>query len=198
MRAGGAATVSAETFKAVFSRHAAGVAVIGFDREGQKHGFTATTLTPVSAEPPILLFCVGKTNESHGRLKAHTPVGISILSEDQTELSTRFASKRAAERYAGIATTPSQSGVPLLAGAIAYIEGTITTLIPAGDHTLYLCQVHWARAEARGAPLLYFSRHYHQLAPLSPRSVKAAGEKRVPKRLCWFARLTQRSIRNST
>jgi flavin reductase (DIM6/NTAB) family NADH-FMN oxidoreductase RutF len=197
-REGAAATVPAETFRAVFSRHAAGVAIIGFDRGGKSHGFTATSLTPVSAEPPLLLFCVGKTNESHEHLKAGTQIGISILSEDQAELSASFAAKRVAGRFGGVATIESQSGVPLLAGAIAFIEGAVTTLIPAGDHTLYLCEVRRARAEAHGAPLLYCARRYRRLAPLSGQSpaeppLQAPGKARVPERVHWFTRFRVRS-----
>jgi flavin reductase (DIM6/NTAB) family NADH-FMN oxidoreductase RutF/NAD(P)H-dependent FMN reductase len=166
MRAGDSAALSPETFKAVFSRLASGVAVIGFDREGRKHGFTATSLTPVSVEPPMALFCVGNGNESRGHLKLHTSVGISILSKAQSELSNRFAGKAASDRYAGVATVEHASGVSLLSGAIACMEGTIARLIPAGDHTIYLCQVSWAHAEPEGTPLLYFSRQYHQLASL--------------------------------
>ena len=56
------------------------------------------------------------------------------------------------------------------------MEGTITNLIPAGDHTIYLCQVTWAHADRDGAPLLFFSRHYHQLAPLPGPGIAGPGD----------------------
>lgn len=167
IRPNGNTGISAEAFKGAFSKLAAGVAIIGFARDGRNHGFTATSLTPVSVEPPIALFCVGNSNESRPYLERRTVVGISILSKIQSELSSRFAGKTAAERYAGVATVDRTPGVPLLAGAIACIEATITGLIPAGDHTIYLCEVNWAQADPEGSPLLYFARRYHQLQSLS-------------------------------
>jgi flavin reductase (DIM6/NTAB) family NADH-FMN oxidoreductase RutF/NAD(P)H-dependent FMN reductase len=168
MRPNGAVGVSPDTFKGAFSRLAAGVAVIGFERDGRYHGFTATSLTPVSVEPPIALFCVGNSNDSHPHLKHHTPVGISILSKAQSDLSSRFSAKVAADRYAGVPTIERTPGIPLLSGAVACLEATITDVIPTGDHTIYLCQVNWAQTDQGGSPLLYYSREYCQLRSLSP------------------------------
>jgi flavin reductase ActVB len=159
-------TLTPEIFKTVFSRLASGVTVVTFHREGQKHGFTATSLTPVSMEPPIALFCVGRANESHGHLAVGTPVGISILSAAQTEVSNRFASKAGPDGYHDMETIENTPGIPLLPGAVAMIEGAITNLIPAGDHTIYLCQLNWAQSDPDGVPLLYYGRHYHGLGPL--------------------------------
>jgi flavin reductase (DIM6/NTAB) family NADH-FMN oxidoreductase RutF/NAD(P)H-dependent FMN reductase len=168
MKASEDLSITPDAFKNAFSKLAAGVTVIAFDRDGRKHGFTATSLTPVSVDPPMALFCVGNGNDSHAHLKVQTAVGISILSKAQAELSGRFAGKTGAERYAGVATIERTPGIPLLSGAVAVMEGTITSTVPAGDHTIYLCQLNWAHADPDGVPLLYYARHYHKLAPLSP------------------------------
>lgn len=161
--------IIASDFKSVFSQLASGVTVITFYRQGRRHGFTATSLTPVSMAPPIALFCVGRSNDSHSHLSKKMPIGISILSIGQSEVSNRFATRTASERCEGIDTIEKTPGVPLLAGAIAILEGTIANLIPAGDHTVCLCDLERAEIHNDEAPLLYYSRNYHSLVPLPAR-----------------------------
>ena len=150
-------------FKSVFSRLASSISVITFDVAGNLHGFTATSLTPVSLEPPVALFCVGNKNQSHAHLRHGMVVGISILASDQKELSGRFAGKAEPGTYADVATLPLKSGAHSLEGAVAGLSGTITKLIPVGDHTIYLCKLTASRIEPAGEPLLYYARDYRLL-----------------------------------
>ncbi|MYS39753.1 flavin reductase, partial [Streptomyces sp. SID5998] len=50
---------SPDLLRSVFRRHAAGVAVITARGEAGPVGFTATSLTSVSAEPPMISFGIG-------------------------------------------------------------------------------------------------------------------------------------------
>src|SRR5258708_4622775 len=84
---------SVTQFKEAFSGLASGVSIITFDVEGHLHGFTATSLTPVSMTPPLALFCVARSNTSHEHLTKGTVIGISILAADQSEMSNLFAAK---------------------------------------------------------------------------------------------------------
>lgn len=154
---------SPEEFKAVFARLASSVAVITFRVGEHLHGFTATSLTPVSMVPPMALFCVGRENASHRYLAIGTDVGISILGEDQTDMSARFAGKTELGGYADIAVVEAAPGVSLIEGAIAGLSATVDQMIPGGDHTIYLCRLASGALGADGGPLLYFWRDYHAL-----------------------------------
>ena len=159
--------MDAQDFRNAFSVLAAGVSVITFKIHAHTHGFTATSLTPVSADPPLALFCVGKGNTSHSHLKRGTLVGMSILRCDQRMLSKRFAAKAEIGDYADIDVTSGLHGAAVLSGALAVLEGEVAELYPAGDHTIFLCSVKSAKCDANGAPLLYCLRNYHALAELS-------------------------------
>jgi flavin reductase (DIM6/NTAB) family NADH-FMN oxidoreductase RutF len=149
-----------EAFKTVFARLASSVAVVTFHIGRHVHGFTATSLTPVSMSPPMALFCVGRGNDSHRHLSVGTRVGISILSTDQAELSARFAGKAEPGGYADIALCETPRGEALIEGAVAGVAGVVSELIPAGDHTIYLCRLGGGVVGMDGDPLLYFSRDY--------------------------------------
>jgi len=158
-------TLAPDEFKSVFARLASSISVITFDAGGHLHGFTATSLTPVSLEPPVALFCVGNKNESHTHLKAGMAVGISILASDQIELSARFAGKAEPGGYADVTTRPLSSGALALEGAVAAVSGIIEELVPVGDHTIYLCRLTASHIDPAATPLLYYARDYRLVGP---------------------------------
>jgi len=155
-----------QDFKQAFGALAAGVSVVTFRVDGHVHGFTATSVTSVSMEPPLALFCVGRGNLSHRYLDRDTRIGISILAADQHGLSNRFAGKADLGGYGDIEMLEDEWGVPLLPGAVATMAGAVADRIPAGDHTIYVCNLHGAQTAAQRSPLLYCSRGYHTLGPL--------------------------------
>lgn len=156
-----------ESFKAAFRRLASGVCVVMFRRHGRPHGFTATSVTPVSMAPPMALFCVGTGNDSHPHLTPGTRVGISMLAADQRPLSDRFAGKAGPGGYDDVETLEGPGGALLLPGALAHVTGRITRLVPAGDHAVILCDLEAAAHGEEAPPLLHFARAYHALAPLA-------------------------------
>jgi flavin reductase (DIM6/NTAB) family NADH-FMN oxidoreductase RutF len=156
-------------FKEVFGTLAAGVSVITFEVNGHLHGFTATSLTAVSLDPPLALFCVKRSSTSHEHLREGTQVGISILSADQRAVSARFATKVAIGGYVDMEVDEAfgQQRAPVLRGAVAVMAGRIKTSLALGDHTVFICELQWAQSAPQRAPLLYCSRDYHTLAPLA-------------------------------
>lgn len=154
-------------FKSVFSQLASGVCVVTFWRDGQLHGFTATSVTSVSLQPPRVLFCLAQSSRSYTSLAAGTCVGISILSAEQQQLSDRFARKLAPGSYDDVAIVAPADRAPLIAGALGHLAADIVDLIPSGDHAIVLCDIVAAQVADGGAPLLYHARNYHTLHPNS-------------------------------
>ncbi|WP_315722043.1 MULTISPECIES: flavin reductase family protein [unclassified Bradyrhizobium] len=152
-----------QDFKDVFSQLASGVCIVTFRRGGQLHGFTATSVTSVSLQPPRVLFCVAQSSQSYACLGVGMSVGVSVLSAGQRALSDRFASKLAPGSYDDVATIEGAGQAPLIAGALGQLSTAIVDLIPSGDHAIVLCDVTWAHAGGDGAPLLYHARNYHTL-----------------------------------
>lgn len=150
-------------FKDVFSQLASGVCVVTFWRDGRLHGFTATSVTPVSISPLRVLFCVSQTSESGSCLTSGSVIGISILNAEQRALSDRFASKVALGAYDDVRVADGAQQAPLLHGALGHITAVVVDMIPSGDHAIALCDVTSAHAESDGTPLLYCRRTYHSL-----------------------------------
>lgn len=154
-------------FRSVFRRHAAGVAVI--TAQGDRPvGFTATSLTSVSAEPPMFSFGIS-TASSCWPTVAETPfVGVHMLGEHQEEMAAAFA-RSGAERFAPpTAWESGPHGVPLLDGVQAWLVGRVVARIPAGDHRIVVAQAVAGDPQGPGRPLLYHQGGFHGLRSQAP------------------------------
>jgi flavin reductase (DIM6/NTAB) family NADH-FMN oxidoreductase RutF len=157
------APVSSEEFRRACGRFATGVTVASvLDRDGFPHGLTVSSFTPVSLEPPLILICLGHavTCIEHFRQAPH--FGISILREGGRSLSERFA-RTGQDRFEGVDWRAGETGVPLLAGALAAIECAVSHRFTAGDHDILVGEVV-RTCVSDGAPLVHFASRYRALA----------------------------------
>lgn len=154
---------SPDLLRSVFRRHAAGVAVITARGGGRPVGFTATSLTSVSAEPPLLSFGIGTGASSWPAVSAATHVGVHILGEHQQELAATFA-RSGADRF-GEPTRwhDGPQGVPVLDGALAWLVCKVVARVPAGDHRIVLAEAVVGDPAGAGRPLLYHQGRFNAL-----------------------------------
>jgi flavin reductase (DIM6/NTAB) family NADH-FMN oxidoreductase RutF len=150
-------------FKLAMSQFASGVTVVTTEHEGALYGMTVASFASLSLHPPLVLICIEKSVKSHDALAAAEKFGVSILSNDQGEVSGRFASKKVEDKFAGVAWTRGELGVPLLEGAICTLECRLHNLLPGGDHSIFVGEVVSARTSEE-KPLVYFRSGYRELA----------------------------------
>ncbi|MFF9287335.1 flavin reductase family protein [Streptomyces griseosporeus] len=154
---------SPDLLRSVFRRHAAGVAVITARGADGPVGFTATSLTSVSAEPPMLSFGIGTGASSWPAIARADHVGVHILGEHQQELAATFA-RSGADRF-GPPTVwhEGPEGVPVLDGVLAWLVCRVVTRVPAGDHRIVLAEVTLGDPAGPGRPLLYHQGRFTAL-----------------------------------
>ncbi len=148
--------------RSVFRRHAAGVAVITAHGE-QPVGFTATSLTSVAADPPLISFGVGTASSSWPVVARAEHVGVHILGEHQQELAATFA-RSGADRFAPPTRwSEGPEGVPVLDGVLAWLVCRVISRVPAGDHRLVIAEVVAGDPEGEGRPLIYHQGRFNAL-----------------------------------
>lgn len=155
-------SITPEIFRRACSKFATGVTittVIG--PEGQPHGLTANSFTSVSCCPPLVLICLDRRCNILPYFEENSHFGINVLAEEQRDLSVRFA-RRGEDRFDNISWGPGETGVPLLAGALATLECRIRQKLDAGDHTLIIGEVIHSTIRD-GRPLLFFNSSYQRL-----------------------------------
>ncbi|MGX1128792.1 flavin reductase (DIM6/NTAB) family NADH-FMN oxidoreductase RutF [Streptomyces glaucescens] len=154
---------SPDLLRAVFRRHAAGVAVITARGEAGPVGFTATSLTSVSAEPPMLSFGIGTGASSWPAIAEAGHVGVHILGEHQQDLAATFARSGADRFGAPTAWREGPEGVPVLDGVLAWLVCRVHARVPAGDHRIVLAEVAVGDPTGAGRPLLYHQGRFTAL-----------------------------------
>ncbi|UGY94711.1 flavin reductase family protein [Streptomyces gobiensis] len=162
-QAAGVIDTGPDLLRAAFRQHAAGVAVITASGGGRPVGFTATSLTSVAADPPLLSFGIGTGSSSWPVVSEATHVGVHILGEHQRELADTFA-RSGADRFAPPTRWhPGPCGVPVLEGVLAWLVCRVVARVPAGDHRVVLAEVTVGDPAGPGRPLLYHQGRFNAL-----------------------------------
>jgi flavin reductase (DIM6/NTAB) family NADH-FMN oxidoreductase RutF len=148
---------------------AAGVTVITVGKPGEVHGMTANSFTSVSCTPPLMLFCVGLSNDTHALVKIGETVGINLLSDSQIDICGRFATKTEARyKFDDLASFTGPKGATLFSGCAAVMEAVVAQAHVAGDHTIFIGEIVFAETDETKKPLVYSQGALARLHPLSP------------------------------
>ncbi len=150
--------ISSDQFKSVMKRFAATVNVITSADGDSLSGMTATAVCSVSADPPSVLIIVNRTNRSHPVIRTSRAFAINVLSVEQENLATHFASK-APDAFAAVAHSFGTTGCPLLDDADAHLECVVTSEMDSGSHTIFVGKIISSHVSNR-EPLLYHAGRF--------------------------------------
>ena len=157
-----AAMINSDKFRQVMSNFATGITVVTtLDKEGKPYGLTVNSFTSVSLDPVLVLVCLDNKLSGLQYFKNCKRFGVSILSENQEDLSRMFA-KKDSEPPATI-YFDGRLSMPLLKNSLATMECETVAMHPAGDHIIFVGQVESAEVLEPGQPLLYFRGKYMRL-----------------------------------
>ena len=131
------------------------------DDAGRPFGLTANAVTSVSLAPPLLLVCVDRKAESHVHFFTSKVFVVNVLSEEQEDLSRRFAVS-GGDKFTDVACHPGRLGAPVLDGTLAHLECRIVETHEGGDHVIHIGEVEHAEVHS-GRPLLFFLGKYARL-----------------------------------
>jgi flavin reductase (DIM6/NTAB) family NADH-FMN oxidoreductase RutF len=157
--AGTTAGVPPATFRAAMRNIAASVVVITVADAAGPAGFTASSLTSVSLDPPLVSFCVDRGSGSARAVREAPVFAVNVLGEEQSAVADRFA--RPGDRFAAPTRWECHRlGPPLLLDAAAHLVCAQHMVVPLGDHWLIAGLVVDTRSGDGATPLLYHDRRY--------------------------------------
>ena len=146
----------------IMGRFATGVTVVTTSCDGQLWGMTANAVMSLSLSPPLVVVSVDKSASMHGLLQKAEGFAINILKREQEDLSVRFA-QRGPKDFSDLATKVAQTGAPILADALAYVDCKLVDVAAAGDHDMFIGECV-AGEVGSGAPLIFFGGGYAELS----------------------------------
>jgi len=146
---------------ATFPRHASGVSVITCsDASGNPVGFTATSMTSLGANPPLIMFSVARGASSWEAISQADYVGIHTLGAGNLELAKRMAADHT-KRFEGDDWRSGPNGVPVFDCATSVLVAKVQQVINVADNAIVIAQVELGAVGAEDAALLYHQRGYH-------------------------------------
>ncbi|MCM0678756.1 flavin reductase family protein [Micromonospora phytophila] len=164
--------VDRDLFRALLRRQAATVTVVtavardtdpaclGGIGAPLRAGFTATSFTSVSLDPPLVSFCLGVASSSWPVLARAEHVAVHLLGAGQRDAARVFATS-GIDRFAAYPHwAPGPFGVPLLTGVLARLLCRVVHRVPAGDHTLVIAEPLVLGAGEDGDPLVHHRGGY--------------------------------------
>lgn len=134
-------SVTAADYRMALRRHPAGVAIVTLSSPSGPVGFTATSLTSLSIEPPLVCFNITNTSSSLTAVNEASAVVVHLLGQHQSELARRF-SRTAEHRFADPGSWQIlDTGEPLLGETPTWLRVSVQKRIPAGDSLLVIGEV---------------------------------------------------------
>jgi flavin reductase (DIM6/NTAB) family NADH-FMN oxidoreductase RutF len=120
------------------------VCVLTTAHEGAVAGCIVTYVTPASihADRPRLVVLTSHENLTHELLGASGTLALHPVARGQEDWVERFGfrSGRDVDKFAGLDWKPGETGAPLLADALGWIEGRVLATMDCGDHTARLVE----------------------------------------------------------
>jgi 3-hydroxy-9,10-secoandrosta-1,3,5(10)-triene-9,17-dione monooxygenase reductase component len=159
------ADISASLFRHAMGHFATGVTVVtSVDEDGEPIGTTASAVTSLSLDPPLVLVCFDHTSLTLRAVRAHGAFAVNVLAAPQRHLSANFARRGLAAGWDGVRHRPGPAGSPRLEGVLASLECTVENRLPGGDHEIVVGRVRDIEVGDDGAaPLLYWRGAYQSL-----------------------------------
>jgi flavin reductase ActVB len=125
---------------------------------GRRWGFTASSFSSLSVDPPLVLICLDKTASTHEAFTSTDRFMVNVLASGQEGVARRFATS-AIDRFAADDMQPCELGLPGLPGASARIACTLHEVLDGGDHSILVGLVE-ASYVGEPAPLVYWDRGF--------------------------------------
>jgi flavin reductase (DIM6/NTAB) family NADH-FMN oxidoreductase RutF len=159
--------VSTGQFKAALGHWPSGVSLVTTAVGATPAGMTGSAFFSVSLDPPLVGVCLDRRAITLGLIGQSRHFAVNVLSDQQSELSDRFAARdNEPTRFDGVALAQVEGAFsPLVAGAVVHLDCRLTASYDAGDHVLCVGEVGIALTYP-GAPLIYHGAGYHGLVPL--------------------------------
>ncbi len=164
-----ASSLSAEDFKALFRGHPGGVAVITADAGEGPVALTATSVSSVSAEPPLLIFSVSALSSASDVLERAETVVVHLLDAHDLEVA-KIGATSGIDRFADTDRwSRLTTGEPVYHDVRAWARCAVIGRMDAGTSTVIAAHALQSRVArdvepgTTGAALVYHNRTWHRL-----------------------------------
>ncbi len=133
---------------------------------GAPVGTTASAVSALSLDPPLVLVCLDRGSETLSHLSAHGRFAVNVLADAQQQLSDNFARRGDGAAWDDVVHRVGGDGAPpRLDGALAVIDCALEHTVEGGDHEIVVGRIgELELGDEALQPLVHFRGAYAALA----------------------------------
>jgi flavin reductase (DIM6/NTAB) family NADH-FMN oxidoreductase RutF len=152
--------IGSDALKSAFRMHASGVAIItSHDDAGLPIGFTATSVTSLGSNPPLVSFNIARGSSSYPQLVIGREVALHTLCAKNLELAKRMAGPKE-ERFKD-ADFELIGKVPVFPAASGILIGKVRERFEVESNAVVILDILFGTEPMDQArPLVYYQRGY--------------------------------------
>ena len=121
-----------------------GVYVVTMGKGAEGNAFTASWVTQVSSDPPLIAVAVHNKHQSSRLIKENKAFVVNMIGEGQEAVVKAYygPAESGYEKLVGTSVKDSPAtGTPLIPGAIGYLDCLVVDSVTTGNHTLFVGKV---------------------------------------------------------
>jgi len=169
-----AAPSDPRSLRNVLGLYPTGVTVVcTADGAGNPHGFTISSFTSLSLDPPLVLFSLKSESPTLPHLRSSKAFTVNVLSSSQAHLSTHFA-KAQPDKFATVEWETGRTSLPKLAEALVVLECALWEEYAGGDHVILIGEVIAMEFDPDRRPLVFHRGLYGTVDPTTAEASRRA------------------------
>jgi flavin reductase (DIM6/NTAB) family NADH-FMN oxidoreductase RutF len=149
-----------DALKAAFRRHASGVALItATTQKGSPVGFTATSMTSLGSNPPLVTFNVSRGSSAWPTISTTTHLALHMLGARNYDLAQKMAADREV-RFLDSDWEFSEFGLPVFKDVTAVLFVKVREFHHVEQNAVFISDVVSGKLGSEDKALLYNQRAY--------------------------------------
>lgn len=129
------------------------------DTAGGHWGFTGSSFSSLSLNPPLVLICLDKKASTHEAFTSADRFLINVLALEQSDVAMRFA-RSGVDRFNAGDMVPCEFGLPGLKDAAARVACSMHAVLDGGDHSILVGRAEATYVDGERVPLVYRDRAF--------------------------------------
>ena len=157
---------SSSQYRDAMARMPSAISIVTTNGPGGKWGTTVSAICSVSDSPPMILICLNRENRANAIIKKNMVLAVNVLSDNQFQFSSKFASKSPDALELEFTATHWKSYrdvLPVLGGAAVNLVGKVDRSIEVASHTVFFVLVELIATYNESMPIVYFDRNFHSV-----------------------------------
>ncbi|WP_437205094.1 flavin reductase family protein [Planctomicrobium sp. SH664] len=120
-------------------------------KAGEETGMLASWVQQSSFEPPTITVALNQKRFLNDWLSVGAPLVVNLVGETQKQFLSHFGKgfEPGVHAFQNLDVVRSPAGLPVLTGALGWLEAEVQTVVDCGDHRLYLARVQAAGASEK-------------------------------------------------